>query len=183
MFFMRTPSSYHSLLRHFNKLDSKKKYKRAWELCQEFSFLRMIDDPSYTFDVENAKVGILAASAASKAGAFERSYFEARIARAVLNNEIANPTKHRESNFLDEIKQAEKIEKISFDSLNANDRDRISNEWSKIETRLDAYNKINMRLHTKIDFYLGKNAIDKWLLKRKMKKLFLSRDLFGKFES
>jgi hypothetical protein len=180
--FIRAPSNYPELLSRHQDLLRKGKYRKAWEVSMAYEKKRIVDDPSWFLSLEHGKVDLLRANAAYKASAFERAFFNAKIAQLVFSRANNSSTGFQcgrfFGSFADEMFEADNIASEALHHMDDGDIERVQNEWRKIERDYERAGGAFAR--AKIGLHWGlAGPLEKWRLKRRLKTLFEDPDLFG----
>jgi len=178
---LRRRLSYEELSRRFDALMVRKRYEKAWHLCQDYSLNRTLDDFSFTFSVESAKVGLMAAKAAERAGAPKRAYIESNISALIIKNEVQNPTTHKS----DADKKCLNIHLVDSEStindlfrkMTEKEKEEGEQEIKEISAWFENRRAANIRLSMLVEQKIGMRFIERWLLRRKLKGMHRYRRL------
>ena len=187
MLLVHAPSDYHELLSRYQDLLRKENYRKAWKVCWAFYRKCALKHPPWMLGQESAKVGLLMANAALKAGAFERAFFAAKIALLFFSG-VNDPSADFRSgrftgSFADEMYEAEEIASTALLRIHEGDIEDVQNEWQKIERDHEKLGgAANIRGLISVNWHLA-SPFQKWRMRRRLKTMLRNSDLFGEWRT
>lgn len=189
MFWLETPHDFPALLQRYKSLMERGKAKRAWQLCVKYSKQKTLDSPPWMFGMECANVDLLMAHAAFKAGAFERAFFNAKTALLIsefhdrsLEIQDSRLLKSCSASLMD----AHEIADSALRQLSNADMEEAQNEWRKIRMDYEKLGQLTPRKTTLAAFsaqWIVSDLIQKWIIRRRLKKQFVRSKLFGRWRT